>query len=248
MVLKAKLAKVDFDKLEDPVKVFYKQAGDDYVLDAEGVEDVSGLKSALEKERKAAADAAKALKAEQEKYSGVDTEEYKRLKAEAESKENDELKSKGKFDEYIEKQNLKVKQLNEEWQKKLEAVQNELITFKVDNKLRDALVKGGVMTDRLDDAVDLTKRVVKLNDKGDLQIFDKDGSPLDASLETYAKELLKEQKPWLYAASGAGGTGAQNGTSANGAGKKTRPRSDWDKMSSSERTAFTSEGGTFVDV
>ncbi len=248
MGLKAKLTKEEFDKLPEAHREFYKQSGNDYILDAEGVEDVSGLKGALDKERKAAADAAKALKAEQEKYAGVDVDEYKRFKTEADNKDTEDLKKKGQFDEFIEKQNKKLADQKAEYEARLKAKDDELDKIIVDNGLRKAFEAGGVMPDRITDAVQLIRSRAKRNDKGDLIILDEDGeTPLDASPETFAKELFKEQKPWLYAASGAGGSGAQGSGNGNGTGKKTIKRSEYDAMSIQDRQSIDFKTTNVVD-
>jgi hypothetical protein len=207
----------------------YVADGDNWKLDADDSEDVTKLSAAIKKERDARAQLEKDLKAEREKISGVDLEEYNRLKAEADAKETDELKSKGKIDELIEKHNKEKKAIHDTWQKKYDDLTADFNTLRVDHRLRKAFEDGGVIADRIDDAVELTKKVVKLTDKGELQVLDEDGSPMDASLDIYAKELLKERKPWLYAASGAGGTGAQNGTHISTSGV------DLSRLSATER-------------
>jgi hypothetical protein len=235
MALKKSYTKAEFEALPETTRRFYIDEkvyvadGENFKLDAEGVEDVTGLKTALQKEREARAQHERDLKAEREKLAGIDIDEYQRLKAEADSKENDDLKAKGKIDELIEKGKLREKQLNETWQTKFDNLTSELNTLRVDHRLRKAFEDGGVISDRIDDAVLHAKQVVKLTERGDLQILDKDGTPLDASIETYAKDLLKEAKPWLYQASGAGGSGAQNGTNGAG-GLRTIKRADLPNM------------------
>jgi hypothetical protein len=65
-----------------------------FVFEAELPTETAGLKSALEKERKAKSDFEKSLKV----FEGIDAEEAKRLKAEAEQAAADRLKSKGDWD------------------------------------------------------------------------------------------------------------------------------------------------------
>lgn len=223
MALKAKLTKDEFEQLAEAQRGLYKESGNDYLLDAEGVEDVTGLKSALDSERKARAEAEKGLKAEREKFKDVDPEKYAAFLAAEETRETDELKSKGQIDELIEKGKAREKKLVEDWQAKYDALQRELNDVLVDQRLRSAFEKAGVIPDRIDDAVMLTKPSVKLTDKREIQIL-KDGTPLDASVETYAKELLKEAKPWLYQASGAAGSGAPSNQNGGANGKKTVTR------------------------
>lgn len=235
MALKQTLTKAEFEALPDATRELYKTGvyvadGDNWKLDAEGVEDVSGLKSALQKERDAAKAADAARKALEAKFKDVDPEKYAQLLAEAETKENDDLKSKGKIDEIIEKHNAKLAALKKEYEEKITAKDTELDRVYIDLRLRKVFEDAGVIADRIDDAVELTKPRAKRNDKGELTLHDQDGSPLDVSAEVYAKELLKEKKPWLYQASGAGGSGAQNGTNG-GNGAKTITRKALSEMS-----------------
>ena len=247
--------KAKIDKLEDAPEAYrdaYAQKegekdGPFYLnpekLEAIEFDDKAELAGALDKERKAKTEAERLLRAEQEKLKGVDLEEYNRLKTEAESKETDELKSKGKIDELLEKQRLTLEKKHAEEKKALEAqigsLTNELSTFKVDLRLRKAFEEAGVMSDRMDDAVALTKPLVKLGENDALKIHDKDGTPLDVSPEGYAKEVLKESKPWLYAPTGAAGSGAPG--NLNGGHSKTTKREDFNKLSPLQQSAFLSD-------
>ena len=69
------------DKVDEAHRGLYVQTDTGYRLDAD-FEDVSGLKSALHKERQAAREAQKNLK----KYEGVDLEHYEELNTMAEEK------------------------------------------------------------------------------------------------------------------------------------------------------------------
>jgi hypothetical protein len=219
MAYKRNLTKAEWELLPETTRKFltdekvYVADGENFKLDADDSEDVTKLSAAIKKERDVRAQFEKDLKAEREKFKDVDLEKYNQFVVDAEAKETDELKSKGKIDELIEKSKLREKGINDGWQKKYDELLAQHDKLRVDHRLRKAFEDGGVIPDRIDDAVELTKKVVRLTDKGELEVLDgPDGSPLDASLDIYAKELLKEQKPWLYAASDAAGTGAQNGT------------------------------------
>ena len=84
-----KLIVDSLDGLDDGVKSLYAEKDGKFRLDVEGVEDVTGLKSALEKERSARRDLEKRMKTA---LSEDDLEEYARLKAEADKgKDKDEI-------------------------------------------------------------------------------------------------------------------------------------------------------------
>ena len=84
-----KLIVDSLDGLDDGTKALYAEKDGKYRLDVEGIEDTSGLKSALEKERTARRELEKRAKAA---LSEDDMEEYARLKAEADKgKDKDEI-------------------------------------------------------------------------------------------------------------------------------------------------------------
>jgi len=65
---------------------------------ADKVEDVSGLKSALQKERENASNASKKARALEEQFAGFDAEEYQRLKELEASEEEKKAEKKGEWD------------------------------------------------------------------------------------------------------------------------------------------------------
>ena len=84
-----KLIVDSLDGLDEGVRGLYTEQDGKFRLDVEGVEDVTGLKSALEKERSARRDLEKRMKTA---LSEDDLEEYARLKAEADKgKDKDEI-------------------------------------------------------------------------------------------------------------------------------------------------------------
>jgi len=73
MRLKAKLTSDEFAALDDVTKSYYQETNDGYVLDADGVEDVTGLKSTLEKFKAEAAARKRELQTMNERLSSMDT-------------------------------------------------------------------------------------------------------------------------------------------------------------------------------
>lgn len=95
MALKAKLAKLEElgDQL-DVLKGLYVEASDGtFVLDAEGVEDVTGLKRSLESER----EEAKKLRARLAKLRDIDPDEYTTLKEQQRKAEEERLREAGEY-------------------------------------------------------------------------------------------------------------------------------------------------------
>ncbi len=93
MALKLKLTAEEWKGLEEGLKGLYEEKDGTYVLSIDGLEDTSGLKSALEKERKARAEFEKAAK----KYEGLgkSPEEITELVKAQEEAEKAKLEQKG---------------------------------------------------------------------------------------------------------------------------------------------------------
>jgi len=249
--LKAKIDKLD--EVGEQLRGAYVERDGAFHLDPVKLEAIeldnpTELSEALRKERETRERIDKDLKAEREKFKDVDPARYAELVAKAEELEQGELKSKGKIDELMEKQRLVYEKKLEEQKKKdaeiIAGLNAELDYVTVDVGLRGVFEKAGVMTDRIDDAVELTRKKAKRED-GKLALYE-DGVKLDVSLENYAKEILKEQKPWLFAATGVGGTGAVQTNGQNG-NKPTKSVAEWQKMSPQESTDFFKAGGTLTE-
>ena len=255
MAHKKSLTKAEWDALPEAKRKFFEDEklyipdGDNWKLDAEGIEDVSGLRSALQKERDAKALAEKARKDAEARLEGVDLGEYQALKAEKDKRETDDLAKAGKSEEIIQKLKDQHAAEKKNWEAKLADKDRELDSVYIDDRLHKVFAEAGVLPDRLGDAVSLVRSRAKRTDKGEMILFDEDGTTqLDISPEVFAKEVFKEKKPWLYQASGTGGSGANGGgTGASGNGKKTMLRSEWAKLTPQASSDYFKAGGTLVD-
>src|SRR5258708_24110814 len=96
MALKLKLTAEEHGKLDDGLKALYVKKDDGFVLDADlpQPEDVSGLKSALEKERTESRKAREALKA----FEGIDVDAAKKAMQDQADAEQKRLKAEGNFE------------------------------------------------------------------------------------------------------------------------------------------------------
>jgi hypothetical protein len=166
------------------------------------------------------------------KYKDVNLEEIQKMKQEAEDREQQKLKSEGKIDEILNKWKADQEKRELDWKAQLSAAHAELDTFKVDAHLRKAAEKGGIIPDLIDDVVELVKKRTQRTDKGELLILDPQGIPLDVSLDGYFTTVFKEQKPYYYAASGAGGSGASATQNGGARGARTIQGSDQDALNS----------------
>jgi len=253
MALKANVSKAEFDALPDGIKEHYKEDGDSgYWLEAEGVEDVSGLKSALTKERENVSQ----LKQSLGKFKDVDPAKYQELLQAAEEDEKKKLASRGKWEalekQLIEKHNGELKGRDERLGSLSKEIERLLIEAEGTSAIAAAKGSPVLLMPHLKARTKVFeedgKFVAKvIDDKGNPRIGDAQGTPM-----TFA-QLVEEMKSSeqfgrAFEASGAGGSGAPGGGGAAGRnGSKTVSRQQWFEMSPSQRTEHSKAGGQVTD-
>lgn len=205
------------DAVPENLRELYVEADGKYRLDAEGVEDVSGLKSALEKERDAAKKAAAALK----RFEGIDPDEFQRFKQTAEEAEAAKLSE--------------VERLEKKYQREMEKLNGELgkrqsfvEKLTIENELNAAIEKAGILPEH--------RRAVRalLKEAGAKTVAEGDeyrGYLGDLPIAEYVAEWAKSDEAAHYVAAGEvpAGSGAQGGRSGNGS-KSFKEMSDKDRM------------------
>lgn len=257
----------ELDSLEvapEAQRGWYVKEGDKFKLDPSKIEleDTSGLKSALEKERlavKAAKDAGKkALDDALKQYDGIDADKVRALMAKFSNEEEAALISAGRIDEVIAKRMAKrdaelLKQV--ETAKTAEQTAREVAeTFKgrvLDNHVRAAAAKAGLHSFAVEDALLRARMLFVLDDKGDavqmgadgVPILGKDGKSPFSPAEWL--EAMKETAPhWFPAGGSGGGAGGDKGAAS---GSKTMTRAAFDALSPSEKAAAVKSGLKIVD-
>jgi hypothetical protein len=184
---------------------FYVARDGAFVLDAEGVEDVSGLKSALERLKAERRE----LQQQAERFKGVDPEQYHALRQQAEALEAERLKKEGRQEEIWQG---RLKKQAEEAAIVEQRLRAELGKERVDKALMAAALAAGVREDAIPDAVaSWSGRIWRLNDKGEAQAFDGDTALYGKSGDPVAmSDWVAEQlhaKPYLAKpSSGVGAT------------------------------------------
>ena len=135
MALKLKINKADWEQLDEGIKGLYEEKGEEFVLSVDGIEDTTGLKTALQKER-----------AEREKYAklakswestGKTPEEITSLLAEHQTIEADKAMKAGEFEK------LKVQLLDSH---KKELAKKDEETSKMKTTLERYLVDASATT------------------------------------------------------------------------------------------------------
>lgn len=230
--MKLKLVVDSLDGMEEAHKSLYEKGEDGkYHLSVDGVEDVSGLKSALQKER----DAVKELKSKYAKYDGIDPAKAQEALEKLRQIEEKDLIDKGELEKVIENRTKLMQQDHAEQIKKLteraetaekglQTTKDQLATAVIERGIADAvtevgqarkgamldIIQRGRMTWRLDDE----GKPVAMNADG-TTIYGKDGkAPI--SMKEWAENLL-EQAPHLFEESKGGGA---KGSIIGGDGRK----------------------------
>lgn len=217
-------------EIPEPLREHYVEKDGKFVLDAEGVEDVTGLKRSLERERKAAQDLAA-------KYKGIDPEKYKAAVEKLEALEDKELIDAGKVEELLK---VRTERMRQDYDTRLATVteQNgtlskELEKLLIDNSIQAAAIAHKVQKTALADALGRGRSVFRLVDgkaiphKPDGSVwYGKDGNtPLSA--DEWVGGVLVTDAPHLFEQSTGGGTPPGGGSrTANVDGKRVISAAD----------------------
>lgn len=222
------------------------------LVSADKVEDVSGLKSALNKERDNASAASKKVRALEEQFAGVDLEEYNRLKELERTEEEKNAEKKGEWDK------LKL-QMTEAHNKELDgrtARENKLLSV-LESKTIDA--EAITALTELEGNVALMlphvkKRVKMIEEDGTFvaRVVDEAGNPRVNGDGDFlkVKELVSEMRDQdtfagAFKVGAKSGTGTPPGGSGDGSGKKGVIPSDLKRgtMKTKDKIAFIKEHG-----
>ena len=237
------------DTVPEAQRSLYVEKDGKHVLDVTGLEDTSGLKSALEKERQAVKDAKAAARALEAQFAGIDPVKVKEMMARLDQDGEAALIAAGKLDEVITK---RTEKLRVELQKQVDAAHAEAKAAAgragkfsqrvLDNHIRAAAAKAGLHTHAVEDALFRARTMFTLTEDGDAVQLDADGKPVlgkdGKSNFTPAEwmESMKETAPHWFPAGSSGGGGAGSGSGAGGA--KVISRSAFNALSADEKSVI----------
>jgi hypothetical protein len=121
------------------------------------------------------------------------------------------------------------------------------------SELRAELAKAGFIPDAIDDIAASAMARLQFNDDGTPKVMTSDGKPMigsgadhGATLADLAKELAAS-KSYAVLDPGKGGGGKPAGSQGGKPEQLTVKRSEWDSMSHQDRAAHSKSGGTVVD-
>lgn len=251
--------KAAWAKLPKDVQALYVEKDGKYKLDGVEQEDVSGLKSALGKERDERKAAERKLKETLDRFEGIDPEEVKRILAKLGDDEETTLIKAGKLDEVVSRRMTKAQQAHvkeiEKMQGAVAAAEGRTAKFSqrvLDNHIRAAATKSGLHANAVEDALFRARTIFVLDDEGNAIQLDSDKKPVmgkDGKSPFSPGEWLdgmKESAPHWFPNGNSGG-GSQGGGKGNGA-TKTMKRSEFDALDPAARhKAMSVDKVTVVD-
>lgn len=257
--LAVSITKEEHTKLPKDAQGFYVERDGKFVLDLpEGVEDVSKVKGALDKERTAREKAEREAKELAKRFEGIDPEEVKRILDQMGTDEERKLMKDGKVDEVVAR---RMKKATEAHEKALKAAEDKVklaearaqkfSTQVLDNHVRSAAIKAGMHSNAVEDALFRARTMFTLDEEGNPVQRDSDGKVVMGkdSKTPYAPaewlEGMKETAPhWFPAGSGGGGGKGDGGASGGG---KTMKRSAFEALDPAAKQATMKEGTKLVD-
>lgn len=214
MALKHKVSKAEFEKLVKQIQSEYKpdETGENYVLEVEGLEDTTVLKTAKDRERDARKEAEKTAKELKTQLDAL-TEERDSLlkgtipKANVEALENS----------YKEKLTRRETELNGQIGKLSNTVRKTL----VDNVAATLASKISISPTLMLPHIQRRLTVEEVNGEFVTRVLDSNGAPSASTIADLEKEFLanKEFAPVLVGSKGSGGAGTGGGS--GGAGNKS---------------------------
>ena len=188
------------------------------------------------------------------KFNGIDLEQYKELIKEKQEQKEQGLISEGKIEELLES---RTKTMRDEHNATLEQMKNEqnnlnkrLEHLLIDNAVKDSAIKAGVLDTAIDDVILRSQTTFSIKDGQAVphdingNVIFADGTSEPMSVGQWVTKL-KESAPHLF--KGSTGSGSQHGNSFDG-GQSTVTREAFEGMSHNQRAKFFQDGGKVVDA
>lgn len=200
------------DTVPEAARSFYTETEDGrFKLDSDH-EDVSGLKSALKKERTTRGELEKKVKAFGDLTPETLQEMRDRLSAledEDGGSAGDKQKRKTDIKELREKIKAEVEREYSPYKTRAETAEAKLRDIEMSGRIRAAAVKAGVIEDDLDDVLTLTRGRFDLDEDGEIIVKDEKGQDSGLTPEKFFAGEFKEKRPKFFKAPVSSGSGAR---------------------------------------
>lgn len=235
-------------KLPKDVQPLYVEKEGKFVLDLpDGVEEVKGLKSSLQKERDRADKEEKARKDLEKRFEGLDVDQIREMMKQFENAEEAELLKQGKegIKKLVEKQMVRER---EGWQRERAQLQkkiddatghNKKLSMRaLDERVRAAATKAGLHAHAVEDALFRARSIFVVGDDGEVVQLGDDNKPImgkDGKTPYGPSEWLESMKEtaphWFPNLNSGGGATGDKGKG----GERTMKRSEFEKLSPADR-------------
>lgn len=239
-------------KLEDVAEAhrsLYVADGDKFKLDLDGDEDNGALRVELATAKREAAERRMALKAIEEKYTGIDPVKVKEMLAKLDQDGEQALIAAGKIEEVIQRRSEKLRadlqRQIDEAHGKTKAAEERVSKYSqrvLDDRIRDAVMgKVHVHAIKSGDVLRAAREIFKLDENGDAVQLDADGKAVlgkdgktPFSPAEWIESMADVAPHWFPSDSSGGGAG---GSKNNAGGGKTMKRSAFNALPAREQSA-----------
>lgn len=245
------------DAVPEKSKKFYTEVDGKFLLDEDLVENIKGLKSALDRKTEMANENAKKAKEIENKYSSIDVDKYKKMQELIETNEEARLISENKFEEAFQKRSEKWRadedRQKKDLQEKIDASQSKIEASKakvLESAIVAAAMKKKLTRQGLRDSMLHAKNEFQVDDDWNIVKRNPDGSVIlgvdgktQFGLEEWYDGHFVESPGWFEVnSSGSPATGKPSST----AGKNMK-RSAFDTLSPMAKADAIKGGVTVVD-
>lgn len=250
-----KLVVEKIDDVPESVRSEYTEKDGKFHLNVDGLEDTTGLKNALDAERKTARELSKKVK----RWEGLGKtdEEIAQLLKDQEDLERKKAEAAGDHAKIL-------KQHQDKWEKEKTTLEGELSAARTSERsaiigtsVMTALTKANATEEGLDLLPDRLASRVRFETKDGtrvIRIMQADGeTPLAGSGKDGAAtfdDLVKEavgKWPSLFKGSGRTGSGTPPNAGTGGTGKKTMSRAEFERLPPMERSTIIRSGVSLTD-
>ncbi len=230
------------------------EADGKFYLDVEGgFEDTSGLKSALQKERDAAKEAARKARELEDKFKDIDPDKVRDMMKKMDQDGEAALIAAGKFDEVLAKRTEKLRadlqRQIDEANGKAKSAEERVWQYSqrvLDDRIRDAVVgKVHVHAIKSNDVLRAAREIFTLDTNGDAVQLGADGKPVIGkdgktpySPSEWIEDMVAIAPHWFPSDSTGGGAGGSKDASSGG---KTMKRAAFDALPARERAAASKQ-------
>lgn len=219
----------EYTALPEPARGFYKLVGTNYVPDIEGVDNLPGLTSALQKERTDRENAQNALKPFQ--TAGLTPERITELLALEQSTKVGKLANRGEYEAALAAEKKPLLDENA-------TLKQQLDEQALDHGLDAVLLKAGVIPERLGNAKLAAKNHVRVGEGRKLEVVE-NGQVVATDLEKYFGGDFKTKNLYFFNGNGGAGSGATGSTQPGAGEVPTKTRAEFNALTPQQKADFS---------